>query len=65
MQGLEFYLLQRKGKCKECQSELPVGTKTVVLGSYNNEYRYCLDCFSFEIGENCDISLDGMALILE
>lgn len=65
MQGLEFSLLQRKGKCKECNAELPVGTKTVIIGSFTNKYRYCLDCFSFEIDKNCDISMDGMALILE
>lgn len=65
MQGLEFSLLQRNGKCKECNAELPVGTKTVIIGSFTNKYRYCLDCFSFEIDKNCYIRIDGNEIILE
>lgn len=65
MQGLEFYLLQRKGKCKECQSELPSGTKTVILGSHTNQYRYCLSCFMYNIDKNCYIRIDGNEIILE
>lgn len=65
MQGIKFVIVSRKAECKECKSELPVGTKTVIIGSFTNKYRYCLSCFAFEIDKNCDISMDGMALILE
>lgn len=45
MQGIEFTVLKRKGKCQHCANELLSGTKTVVLGSYTNLYRYCVPCF--------------------
>lgn len=65
MQGLEFSLLQRKGKCKECQVELPVGTKTVIIGSFTNKYRYCLSCFTYSIEQHCHIIVNDGELILE
>lgn len=49
MQGLSVDVMKRKGKCQACKCEIPAGSKSVVLGSYNNTYRYCLGCFGEEI----------------
>lgn len=65
MQGIKFVVVSRKAKCRECQSELSAGTKTVVLGSYNNEYRYCLSCFAYIIEQHCHIIINDGELILE
>lgn len=65
MQGIKFVIVSRKVECKECKSELPVGTKTVIVGSFTNKYRYCLSCFMYNIDKNCYIRIDGNEIILE
>jgi hypothetical protein len=65
MQGLKFVVVSRKAKCRECQSELPVGTKTAIIGSHTNQYRYCLSCFAFDIEQHCYIIINDGELILE
>lgn len=65
MQGIKFVVVSRKAKCRECQSELTAGTKTVIIGSHTNQYRYCLSCFMYNIDKNCYIRIDGNEIILE
>ena len=55
IQGLTTEVLKRKGKCVCCEREILSGTKTVVLGSYSNKYRYCLECFSYEINSGFEV----------
>lgn len=65
LQGLKFEVLKRRGKCRACNSELLSGTKTVLVGSFTNVYRYCLNCLSDCIEDNVDIKLTDGMLYLE
>lgn len=57
LQGLKFHVIEKKGKCKHCEQSVESGCKSVLLGSYNNVYRYCVKCFllSVEIEFNVEI----------
>ena len=57
LQGLKFHVMEKKGKCKHCNQPIEKGCKSVVIGSYNNVYRYCVKCFliSVENWFNVDI----------
>lgn len=57
MQGLDFVVLKRKGFCSNCKSELLSGTKTILLGSFNNKYRYCTTCFLKRIEQEFDVEI--------
>ena len=47
---LKFNVMEKKGKCNHCKQPIYRGCKSVVIGSYNNVYRYYAKCFllSFE-----------------
>lgn len=45
MQGIQFHVMKRKGKCNKCSYELQPNDKSVVLGELSNKYRYCTNCF--------------------
>lgn len=57
MQGLAFSVLKRMGKCQNCSQPITKGTKSVVLGSYSNEYRYCIPCFISNIEVELDVKI--------
>ena len=63
LQGLKFHVMEKKGKCKNCNQTIDRGCKSVLLGSYNNVYRYCVKCFLLSVDN--EFNVDVLSFIYE
>ena len=57
LQGLKFHVMEKKGKCKHCNRPIERGCKSVLLGSYNNVYRYCVKCFLLSVENEFNVEI--------
>ena len=59
LQGLKFHVMEKKGKCKHCNQPIEKGCKSVVIGSYNNVYRYCVKFFLLSVENEFNVEILG------
>lgn len=57
LQGLNFHVMEKNGKCKHCNQPIERGCKSVLLGSYNNVYRYCVKCFLLSVENEFNVEI--------
>ena len=57
LQGLEFHVMEKKGKCKHCNQPIEMDCKSVVIGSYTNVYRYCVKCFLLSVENEFNVEI--------
>ena len=59
LQGLKFHVMEKKGECKHCNQPIERGCNSVLLGSYNNVYRYCAKCFLISVENWINVDILG------
>lgn len=57
LQCLKFHVMEKKGKCKNCEQPIERGCKSVLLVSYTNVYRYCVKCFLLSVENEFNVEV--------